>query len=93
MRRCLPERHHRSRNSRTEETSRRQRKMEVSSEETRAQRGLQRRRWMDELRPRHVSYYFISQARISLPISYVVPSAYGISRSYMIFTTHRMLFG
>jgi len=32
MRRYLPEGHHRSRNTRMEETSRRQRRMEVSSE-------------------------------------------------------------
>jgi hypothetical protein len=82
MGRRLPEGHITDhRNMRMEEINRRRRRMQASSEGGQGPQGLQRHRWMDGSRPMHVSYYLISKAQISLPLSYVVPSACGIRKT------------
>jgi len=56
--------------------------------EARAQRWLQCHRWVDGWRPRHVSYYFSSQTRISLPLS-----TFSLRHKEKLHDFYRMLLG
>jgi hypothetical protein len=77
------------RNSRMEETSRREREeWKCLLRGARAQRWLQCHRWVDGWRPRHVSYYLSSQTRISLPLS-----SFSLRHKEKLHDFHLMLLG